>query len=463
MESEQSTTEYITDTSGNSVQIVAPVVDLTGEGVASSDGHPSLASPPVVSVHSSSGREPESFHASSAHDAISVHSSHLSSAIPQSSSEDEEVAQARMDAAIAAQEVANQRLAYLRAKKKSSRASKASSIAAAPTPPPGLQEQLPHAPEPVQSPTLPQQVAQTQAAPSQSSRPELPTRENPRAGPLQMLTSMFGGGRREEHRDDPRTEDFLPRSWRDTQLDDARGDAVDLRIIRERLSILESEGRPEQVTSENVRSANVKSVPKEKNNSSFGTPEDLIDLQTPPVNDNKKKKIDNHQQFDLSPRDRPADSLTRREINLKCLKLIDRNISRKALQDMQDQEIKDLLAKAIKKVNDDTGTKVLRARRDPSPSPSSSTSSSTSSSQDLPHQTFQSHVPIEIVTNKRRTVKEKDVKLPPLPEAPDFRIWKDQVFHKILYAAQRGQEIKPWIDKIEAKETCFDDLADPGA
>ena len=316
MGSEPSTTGYVTDTSGNSVQIVAPVVDLTGEGTASSDGHPSLASPPVVSVHSSSGREPDSFHASSAHDAISVQSSHLSSAIPQSSSEDEEVAQARMDAAIAAQEVANQRLAYIRAKKKSSRASKASSIAAAPTPPPGLLEQLPSAPEPVPSPILPQQTAQTQAtprqpdqvsatAPSQRSRPELPTRENHRAGPLQMLTSMFGGGRREEHRDDPRTEDFHPRSWRDMQLDDARGDAGDLRLIRERLTFLESERRTEQVTGENVHLTYIKPGRREKSNSSFGTPEDLIDLGTPPANDKKKKKkVDNPQAFDLSPRDR---------------------------------------------------------------------------------------------------------------------------------------------------------------
>jgi len=99
MRSEPSTTEYITGTSCEPVQVVAPVVDMTGERIASSDGHSSLTSPPVVSVHSSSGRRPDRFNAASSRDAISVQSSQLRSAVPQSSSGDEEVAQAWMAAA----------------------------------------------------------------------------------------------------------------------------------------------------------------------------------------------------------------------------------------------------------------------------------------------------------------------------------------------------------------------------
>ena len=100
--------------------------------------HPSQTSPPVVSVRSSSPVEPGTPAQSIAPDVVSVHSSHLSSAKPQStsSSDDEETAKARMDAALAAQEVANQKLAYIRAKKKSSRASKASSVAARGSPVP---------------------------------------------------------------------------------------------------------------------------------------------------------------------------------------------------------------------------------------------------------------------------------------------------------------------------------------
>ena len=150
-ESAQSTAEYVTDTSGSSVQIVAPVVDLTGEATASSNGQPSRASAhsaPVVSVRSSSGPDHDSPPGATTQDAISVQSSHLSSAHAQSSSDDEETAQARMGAALAAQEVANQRLACIRAKKRSARSSKASSVAGAMTPPPGLATALPTVPEP---------------------------------------------------------------------------------------------------------------------------------------------------------------------------------------------------------------------------------------------------------------------------------------------------------------------------
>ena len=62
-DSARSTAEYVTDTSGSSVQIVAPVVDLMGGATASSGGppsHTSALSAPVVSVRSSSGRGQDS-------------------------------------------------------------------------------------------------------------------------------------------------------------------------------------------------------------------------------------------------------------------------------------------------------------------------------------------------------------------------------------------------------------------
>ena len=82
-DSARSTAEYVTDTSGSSVQIVAPVVDLMGEATASSGGPPSHTSAlfaPVVSVRSSSGRGQDSPQAAWIQDAISVQSSHFSSA-----------------------------------------------------------------------------------------------------------------------------------------------------------------------------------------------------------------------------------------------------------------------------------------------------------------------------------------------------------------------------------------------
>ena len=207
-DSAPSTAEYVTDRSGSSVQIVAPVVDLTGEATASSGGplsHTSAHSAPVVSVRSS-GRGQDSPQAASIHDAISVQSSHLSSAHGQSSHDDEETAQARMDAAPAAQEVANQRLACIRVKKRSSRSSRASSIAEAMSPPLGLLGSFPSVPEPIPALLLPEEIPHHRRdahhaprdAPGSSNfvHTELPLREPTRTGPPQMLSSMFGGGDR---------------------------------------------------------------------------------------------------------------------------------------------------------------------------------------------------------------------------------------------------------------------------
>ena len=56
--------------------------------------------------------------------------------------------------------------------------------------------------------------------------------------------------------------------------------------------------------------------------------------------------------------------------------------------------------------------------------------------------------------------KDKDPKLPPPPEAPEFDLWKGKVYHMIATAAQHGYIIHPWIVKIEKPEVSFDDLSD---
>ena len=244
--------EHITDSSGNtSVQIVAPVVDLIGDASEPSDGHLSQTSPPVVSVRSSSPVEPGTPAQSIAPDVDSVHSSHLSSAKPQSTSpsDDEETAKARMDAALAAQEAANQKLAYIRAKKKSSRASRASSVAAALSPPPGLQGQ----PAAALQPQEPQQtmnnpdpghrapVGDSRNVAPQISDPMLPTASTTRNGPLQLLTSMLGGARRGVEQISSRLNDPVVQDWREMQPDDPRQPeiVVDLSQISDRLKSLE--------------------------------------------------------------------------------------------------------------------------------------------------------------------------------------------------------------------------------
>ena len=318
-DSARSTAEYVTDTSGSSVQIVAPVVDLTGEATASSNGppcHVSAHSVPVVSVRSSSGRDQDSPHAASIQDAISVQSSHISSAHGQSSSDDEETAQARMEAALAAQEVANQRLACIRAKKRSSRSSQASSAAGAMSPPPGLPGSLPTVPEPDLAPLLPEEVhphrrdalhaPRDVPGPSNLMNPELPIREPARTGPFQMLSSIFGGGERRspdrptETRDRAQLE-IRPRHWHDTELDDAnqRAALADFSLIKDRLEKFEREAAMRNGGPDYVK-------PLRKSNSSYGTPEDLIDMETPPAIPVKKVP----QIFSMTPRPLQKDLLT---------------------------------------------------------------------------------------------------------------------------------------------------------
>jgi len=103
-------TKYLMDTFSSSVLIAATVVDLTGEGTASSDGYSSLTS---------------------SHCAILL--------------------KARAKA-LAAQEIPNQRFAYFHAKMNRPHAPKASLIAAASTPPLRFQKQHFLVFEPVQNP-----------------------------------------------------------------------------------------------------------------------------------------------------------------------------------------------------------------------------------------------------------------------------------------------------------------------
>ncbi len=56
------------------------------------------------------------------------------------------------------------------------------------------------------------------------------------------------------------------------------------------------------------------------------------------------------------------------------------------------------------------------------------------------------------------TVKEKELKFAPLPDAPDFDAWKDAAYHKIVAAAQRGYTMLPWISKVEEPGTTFEQL-----
>ena len=72
--------------------------------------------------------------------------------------------------------------------------------------------------------------------------------------------------------------------------------------------------------------------PHRKSNSSFGTPEDLIDLQTPPAPSKKSLKP---QAFTLSPRapgesssragwEIEMDGLTEHGLHTRCIKMLDR-------------------------------------------------------------------------------------------------------------------------------------------
>ena len=128
--------------------------------------------------------------------------------------------------------------------------------------------------------------------------PELPVREPARTGPFQMLSSIFGGSERRspdrptETRDRAQLE-IRPRHWHDTELDDAnqRAALADLSLIRDRLEKFEREAAMRNGGPDYVK-------PPRKSNSSYGTPEDLIDMETPPAIPVKKVP----QVFSMTPR-----------------------------------------------------------------------------------------------------------------------------------------------------------------
>ena len=222
--------------------------------------------------------------------------------------------------------------------------------------------------------------------------------------------------------------------------------------------------------------------PLRKSNSSYGTPEDLIDMETPPAIPMKKVP----QVFSMTPRplqkdlltddwEMETEGLTEKEINLRCLKLLDLNRERQLRQrgsqeprrppkkdkdgynELNEHEINLRLAQGARAEQQD------RRRRSPELAAiifivSSSTDSDHNSHRVEEEDQEGEEGPLE---EHPKAVKEKDLKLPPLPEAPDFDTWKDKVYHKIVTAAQRGSAIHPWIEKVELPEVTFDDLRDP--
>ena len=285
-----------------------------------------------------------------------------------------------------------------------------------------------------------------------------------------MLSSIFGGGERQSTEGVPAPAphpavEVRPRHWRDLELDEInqRAAIADLNLIKERLTMFEKERQQTQTYPENI----VIGQPLKKANSSFGTPEDLIDLETPVDTANSPKKV-KPQVFSMTPRlpkqeasnaewEIDTEGLTEKEINLRCLKILDKNLARQHLHqdpadkdpkkdtaEMSEHEVNLRLLKALEKNS-------LIAMGGPpgsSPPSSSSSSSSDSDSSDRKKKKMKK-VKKEHLKVHQKTVKEKDLKLPALPEAPEFDMWKDKVYHKIVTAAQRGSAIHPWIMKVE--------------
>ena len=170
--------------------------------------------------------------------------------------------------------------------------------------------------------------------------------------------------------------------------------------------------------------------PPKKSNSSYGTPEDLIDLE-PPLEVTQKKKP---QLFSMTPRPIHPDTvndewelhtegLTEKEVNLRCLKLLDRNLELQRRREpdrkkdeydydgMNEREINLRLPKALDKNNK------IAKHRPPGSSPPSSSSSSSGDS-DTRSDRVNKKAKKDHLKTHPKSVKEKDFKLPPLPEAP---------------------------------------------
>ena len=119
--------------------------------------------------------------------------------------------------------------------------------------------------------------------------------------------------------------------WHDTELDAANQQVAlaDLGIIKDKLEKYENQRRD---MAQKIDLFNM-DKPLRKLNSSYGTPEDLIDLGSPLEVTQKKKP----QLFSMTPRPLHPDTvndewemhtegLTEKEVNLRCLKLLDRNL-----------------------------------------------------------------------------------------------------------------------------------------
>ena len=217
--------------------------------------------------------------------------------------------------------------------------------------------------------------------------------------------------------------------------------------------------------------------PPRKSNSSYDAPEDLIDLE-PPMEVTQKKKP---QLFSMTPRPLHPDTvneewemhtegLTEKEVNLRCFKLLDSNLELQRRREpdrppkkadytttydgMNEREINLRFLKALEK-----NSKIAK-HGPPGSSPPSSSSSSSGDSDTRSDRVDKKAKKVRKDRLKTHPKFVKDVKLPPLPEAPEFDLWKDKVYHKIVTAAQRGSIIHPWIVKIEKPEVTFDDSRD---
>ena len=157
------------------------------------------------------------------------------------------------------------------------------------------------------------------------------------------------------------------------------------------------------------------------------------------------------------------------KVNLRCLKLLDRSLELQRCREpdrpkkddydydgMNEREINLRLFKALEKNNK------IAKYGPPGSSPPSSSSSSSGDSDTRSDRAKKNakKVKKDHLKTHPKSVKEKDLKLPSLPETPEFDLWKDRVYHKIVTAAQRGSINHPWTVKIEKPEVTFDNRSD---
>ena len=188
---------------------------------------------------------------------------------------------------------------------------------------------------------------------------------------------------------------------------------ADLGIIKDKLEKYENERRD---VAQKIDIFNMDKPPK-KSISSYGTPEDLIDLESPMEVTQKKKP----QLFSMTPRPLHPDTvndewemhtegLTEKKVNLRCLKLLDRNLELQRRREpdrspkkddgdydgMNEREINLRLLKALDKNNK------IAKHGPPGSSPPSSSSSSSGDSDNR----------LDRVNKKAKKVKQDHLKTP---------------------------------------------------